>query len=62
MGTLSGVSLTSISTKGCLPSFPRPNGATEKVIAVLRWGAHTSCHEHRDFLNEEFVEMIHNGQ
>ena len=44
-----------------LVKFSTPRWSRSKVIAALRRGAHKSCHDHTDFLNEEFVNMTQKG-
>ena len=47
--------------QGVPVKFSTPRWSRNKVIAAFQRGAHKSCHNHRDFLNEEFVDMIHKG-
>ena len=42
--------------------FSSPKWSRAKIKAALTRGAHKSCNEHIDFLNEEFVDMIQKWQ
>ena len=39
-----------------------PRWSQSKIKEALQRGAHKSCLEHIDFLNEEFVDMVQKGQ
>ena len=48
--------------RGVPVKFSSPKWSRSKIKAALSRGAHKSCNEHIDFLNEEFVDMIRKGQ
>ena len=48
--------------RGVPVKFSSPKWSRTKIKAALTRGAHKSCNEHIDFLNEEFVDMIQKGQ
>ena len=48
--------------RGVPVKFLTPKWGRAKLESALARGAHRSCCDHIDFLNEEFVDMIHKGQ
>ena len=48
--------------RGVPVKFSTPRWSRSKVIATLQQCAHKSYHDHTDFLNEEYVDMIQKGQ
>jgi hypothetical protein len=48
--------------RGVPVKFSSPKWSRTQLKAALTRGAHKSCNEHIDFLNEEFVDMIQKGQ
>jgi hypothetical protein len=48
--------------RGVPVKFSSPKWGRDRLKAALARGAHKSCNDHIDFLNEEFVDMIHKGQ
>ena len=48
--------------RGVPVKFTSPKWSRTELKAALTRGAHKSCNEHIDFLNEEFVDMIKKGQ
>jgi hypothetical protein len=48
--------------RGVPVKFSSPKWSTSQIRDALSRGAHKSCNEHIDFLNEEFVDMIKKGQ
>ena len=48
--------------RGAPVKFSTPPWTRHQVQRALRRGPHKSCHEHLDFLHEEFIDMINKGQ
>ena len=48
--------------RGVPVKSPSPKWSRTRLQAALTRGAHKSCNDHIDFLNEEFVDMIQKGQ
>ena len=48
--------------RGVPVKFSTPAWSQDKIRAALKRGAHKSCNDHREFLSEEFVDMIRKGQ
>ena len=48
--------------RGVPVKLSTPRWGRSKLRAALARGAHQSCNAHLDFLNKEFVDMIHKGQ
>ena len=48
--------------RGVPVKFSSPKWSRSQIHDALSRGAHQSCNEHIDFLNEEFIDMIKKGQ
>ena len=48
--------------RGAPVKLATPPWTRHQVQRALRRGPHKSCHEHLDFLHEEFIDMINKGQ
>ena len=54
--------LLSMKHKGVPVRFTTPPWSRQRVDEALKRGAHKSCREYIDFLEEEFIDMIKKGQ